>query len=88
MTIDDELRAVLAKASGLQADDVDDGDSLHDHLGISSLDLIEIYGYFEEKYDVVITDDEAAPIVTHGEMRSLIESKVAAAEDQWLPIAL
>ncbi|WP_405162996.1 phosphopantetheine-binding protein [Nocardia sp. NBC_01499] len=78
MPIDDELRAAVAKASGLQANDVDDQDTLDDHLGISSLDLIEIYGYFEEKYDIVITDQEAEPITTLGQMRSLIESKVDA----------
>ncbi|MFI1918381.1 acyl carrier protein [Nocardia sp. NPDC020380] len=80
MTLDDELRTVVAKASGLQAGDVDDHDALHDDLGISSLDLIEIYGHFEEKYDLVITDDEAAPIATLAQMRSLIESKMAAAK--------
>ncbi|MCD2131423.1 acyl carrier protein [Rhodococcus qingshengii] len=78
MTIDDELRAIVAKTTGLQASDLADEDHVHDHLGLSSLDLIAVYGYFEDKYEISISDSEADEVLTLLQLQQLIQSKAAA----------
>lgn len=76
MTLDEELRTTVANTAGLQVHDIDDDNMLHDHLGLSSLDLIHIYGQFEERYDIVISDAEAEPVATLAQLRALLEEKI------------
>ncbi|NMM91440.1 hypothetical protein B2J88_45305 [Rhodococcus sp. SRB_17] len=80
--IEDDLRVVVARVSGLQTNDLDDEDLLADHLGIASLDLISIYGHFEEEYNIIITDEEAEDVLTLGQMRVLLETKLNDRNDR------
>jgi acyl carrier protein len=77
MGVDEELRSAVARAAGLLPRDLADENEIADQLGISSIDLISIYGYFEDKYAIIISDEEAERVKTLGDLRELVESKVA-----------
>jgi acyl carrier protein len=64
MTVEHEVRALIAEKLGLQEDEIEADASILDELGADSLDAVEMIIALEDKFDVDITDEDAAQIGT------------------------
>jgi acyl carrier protein len=55
---------------------------LKDDLGLGSLQAITLVMDLEEEYGMVVEDEELEALVTVGDLRALVEEKVAAADSE------
>jgi acyl carrier protein len=63
-SVEHEVRALIAEKLGLKEDEIEADASILDELGADSLDAVEMIIALEDKFDVDITDEDAAQIGT------------------------
>ncbi len=69
----DKVKEIICEELGIEADIVTMEASLADDLGADSLDAIELIMAIEEKFDVEISDSEAAKIKLVSDMVNYLE---------------
>lgn len=69
----DKVKEIICEELGIEADIVTMEASLSDDLGADSLDAIELIMAIEEKFDVEISDPEAAKIKLVSDMVKFLE---------------
>lgn len=69
----DKVKEIICEELGIEADVVTLEASLADDLGADSLDAIELIMAVEEKFDVEISDSEAAKIKLVSDMVKFLE---------------
>ena len=69
----DKVKEIICEELGIEADVVTMEASLADDLGADSLDAIELIMAIEEKFDLEISDSDAAKIKLVSDMVRLLE---------------
>lgn len=69
----DKVKDIICEELGIEAELVKLDSSLADDLGADSLDAIELIMAVEEKFDVEISDSDAAKIKLVSDMVRLLE---------------
>ena len=64
----DDVRSVLSSAAGLDPGDVEAGKSFTDDLGIDSMTMLDAIVALEDRFGVLIPDDEWARFSTVGDV--------------------
>lgn len=59
-----KVREIIGEQLGLEEDELTSDASFIEDLGADSLDLVELIMAFEEEFDLEISDEEAAKILT------------------------
>ena len=78
MTTADQVRSLIAKHLGIDADSLTDDALFRDDLGADSLDAFELLLAFEETFGIEIPDDEADPMQRVRDAVTYIETRVAS----------
>lgn len=73
----DQLRATIVRILGVKPDLVVDDALLTEGLGADALDNVELVIAVEDEFNIAIADIEIDAIVTVGDLRELIASKLA-----------
>jgi acyl carrier protein len=60
----EKIKIIVAEQLNVKADEVKEESKFVEDLGADSLDVVELIMEFEEKFDILITDDEADQIIT------------------------
>ncbi|ACV62066.1 acyl carrier protein [Desulfofarcimen acetoxidans DSM 771] len=66
MSIFDEIKPIIVEQLGVEEDEITMESSFIDNLGADSLDIVELVMALEEKFDIVIPDEDAEKIRTVG----------------------
>ncbi len=75
MTID-EIRDLVAVQLGVRR--VTDGDRLVEDLGAESADVVNLVAAVEDKYDIVVEEEEIADLSTVGDVFELVRRRTGA----------
>jgi acyl carrier protein len=73
----DEIRRVVERELSLPRE-VQPTDRLVDDLGLDSLTLTTLAVELEDRFQIILSDDEAARVETVGELTRLVASRVEA----------
>lgn len=77
MSLDEAVKQVINKQfSQFGSLDCKSTDSLVDDLGADSLDQVELMMAMEEHFDIRISDDEAAQVVSVQDLIDLVQRKM------------
>lgn len=63
---------ILAKQLEIEPEDIHDETRVVDDLGADSLDIVELIMTLEERYNIIITNDQAAELPTIGKIVDFI----------------
>jgi len=77
MTLETEIKEIIAGLLKIELKNIDEN-SLLDSYGMDSLDYTEVVLAIEEKYGVVISDDDYARIKTIRDIADYVEGEVQA----------
>ena len=66
MSIFEEIKPIIVEQLGVEEDEITMESSFIDNLGADSLDIVELVMALEEKFDIVIPDEDAEKIRTVG----------------------
>jgi acyl carrier protein len=66
VSIFDEIKPIIVEQLGVEEDEITMESSFIDNLGADSLDIVELVMALEEKFDIVIPDEDAEKIRTVG----------------------
>lgn len=72
----DKIASVLADQLSIDKASINENSKIVEDLGADSLDVVELLITVEETYNITVSDDEAAGIVTVGDIASLLSSKI------------
>nr|WP_275126362.1 acyl carrier protein [Streptomyces sp. SID7805] len=75
----EELRSLMAVTFELPPEEVTDDAHFAEDLGVDSLTALEITTRLEDRYGVVLSDDEFKTVTTLLSVRELVRRKLAAA---------
>lgn len=80
-TILQKLQQSVQRLKGQQLDvsDLDEESELMEHLGLDSLDLLEMRFDIEESWDIKLEDSEAVSLKTVRDVVDVIQSKCTSA---------
>lgn len=67
------VREELSKITGESTDKISKDDNLIEDVGLDSLNVLEVFGMIEEKFNVVVNSEEISEIRTIGDIVGLIE---------------
>lgn len=70
----DEIIEALSEQLKVDASEINENTSVLDDLGADSLDVVELLMTLEDKYGVIVPDDEAANLKTVGDIAEYIEN--------------
>jgi len=77
--LNQEVKEMLSKMTGIDAGEIKDTDNLVDDLGIDSLKVIEIATQIERAYKVVVKDSQLMQLTTVNDavavLKELLEKK-------------
>jgi acyl carrier protein len=77
MRTDTKLRKLIAEQMGYRPEEIKDDSRFIEDLGVDSLDTVEIILTVEETFNICIPDEDAAKILTFGDMVKYVERKCA-----------
>lgn len=72
----EKIKEILVDELSVNADDITMSAELVNDLGINSLELADLVMLCEERFDIVIEDDDAQNFVTVGDVVDFLSSKV------------
>lgn len=72
----EKIKALLVEELSVNEDDVTPSAELINDLGINSLELADLVLLCEERFDIVIEDDDVQNFVTVGDVAEYLSSKV------------
>ena len=70
----DQIKEILATSLSIDADSITEASSFSEDLGIDSLDIVELLMTLEDKYGVIVPDDEVTNLKTIGDIAEYIEA--------------
>jgi acyl carrier protein len=73
-----EFRQVVASKFGTQLDRIEREVSFFGDLGADSLDMIQVLMELEDRYQLAISEDEAARLVTVGDAFDYVAERMAS----------
>jgi acyl carrier protein len=73
ISIFETVRNVLARQLELNPDSITRDTRILDDLGADSLDVVELIMTLEERYNIIITNDNASELLTVGQIVDFIE---------------
>lgn len=71
----DKIREIIAEQLGVKKEEVTDNAKFIDDLGADSLDTVELTMALEQEFNMEISDDDAAKMITVGSALKYIEEK-------------
>jgi acyl carrier protein len=74
--IEKAITVIIVRHLMVDPEEVTPGSSLRDDLGADSLDVVELTMEFEEKFNIVIPDEEAEKLTTVKQVYDYIEAKI------------
>ena len=75
MSIEDQVKKIVAEQLGVKEEQVTADASFVDDLGADSLDTVELVMEFEDEFEISIPDEDAEKIQTVGDAIRYITSK-------------
>ena len=72
----EKIKELLVEELSVNADDVTPSAELINDLGINSLELADLVLLCEERFDIVIEDDDVQNFITVGDVADYLSSKV------------
>ena len=78
--IESEIKGVLTRQLKLSGKEISLSTSLREDLGIDSLDVVELMFELEEKFNVVIPDQDIVKLNTVGDLVTYLSQKAAEAQ--------
>lgn len=66
MSIFEDIKPIIVEQLGVEEEEITMESSFIDNLGADSLDIVELVMALEEKFDIVIPDEDAEKIRTVG----------------------
>jgi acyl carrier protein len=81
-TLRSTLIQLLEADTGEKYNDLQDGTSLRDGLGLDSVDVVSIVSQIERQFRIRLTHEELEKLVTVGDVLSLLQAKIAAVATQ------
>lgn len=72
----EKVKELLVEELSVNADDITPSAELINDLGINSLELADMVLLCEERFDIVIEDEEVKNFVTVGDVVDFLSSKV------------
>lgn len=78
MSLEQEIRDVIAQFATTRADDIQPTDRLREDLGLDSVSSMELVSVLAENYDVDIEMEAAVNIATVGEVIELARQHIGA----------
>ena len=76
MSVADQVKEIIVKQLGVNAEEVNEDASFVEDLGADSLDTVELVMELEKEFNMEISDEEAADMVTVGQAIKFIDGKV------------
>ena len=73
----EKFKDILVEELSINADDIKPEAELVNDLGINSLELADLILLCEERFDIVIADDDLQKFVTVGDVVDFVSSKVS-----------
>lgn len=67
------VREELSKITGKSTEQISKDDNLIEDVGLDSLNVLEVFGMIEEKFNVVVDPEEISEIRTIDDIMNLIE---------------
>ena len=71
----EKVKALLIEELSIKAEDITLGAELSGDLGINSLDLADLVLQCEERFGIVIDDDEVHTFITVGDIVEYLENR-------------
>ena len=71
----EKLKGIITEHLGVERDIINKDSTFVDDLSADSLDIVELVMSIEESFDMEIPDDDAAKIVTVGDVVNYIKEK-------------
>ena len=75
MSVADKVKEIIVKQLGVNAEEVNEEASFVEDLGADSLDTVELVMELEKEFNMEISDEEAADMVTVGQAIKFIDEK-------------
>ena len=66
MSIFEDIKPIIVEQLGVEEEEITMESSFIDNLGADSLDIVELVMALEEKFDIVIPDEDAEKLRTVG----------------------
>ena len=79
-TVADRIRKIISFQLNVKVEEVVDSASLADDLGGDSLDHVELMMAIEGEFKGEVSDEEAAKLLTVGDVIKYVEGKILEAE--------
>lgn len=76
MEVFDKVKEIIADQLGIDEDDIVPDAYFIDDLGADSLDIVELIMYFEDEFDMEISDEDAEGMETVQDVLSYIEDNI------------
>jgi len=64
--IETRVKAIIVEKLGVEEHVLDRDASFHDHLGVDSLDMIEMFTVLEKEFSINIPDEATEKLITVG----------------------
>ena len=71
------LIELIENDMGEKYDDLEDGASLREQLGLDSVDVVSIVSQIERHFRIRLTHQELTTLVTVGDLLNLLEAKIS-----------
>jgi acyl carrier protein len=78
LSLDDRVRTLISQVTAVPADQMQDGDRLREDLGMDSVASMELISMLSEELDVDVEMEEAAQVLTVGQVVALAKSRHVA----------
>jgi len=75
MSVAEKVKEIIVKQLGVNAEEVTEDASFVEDLGADSLDTVELVMELEKEFNMEISDEEAASLVTVGEAVKFIDER-------------
>ena len=82
MPVADQVKSIIVRHLGLDANDLAPEASFRDDLGADSLDAFELLMAFEDEFDIEIPDEDAGAMQCVHDAITYIESRVTAGSER------
>jgi acyl carrier protein len=78
MSLDERIAEIVSTQLGTLPEQIVSEAAFVDDLGADSLDLVELVMAMEEAFDIEISDDDAAKLVTIGDAAAYLRARIEA----------
>jgi acyl carrier protein len=73
----DRIVEIVADQMDVDPDEINMDTKFIDDLGVDSLDTVELTMEIEEEFDVTVSDEDAAKLLTVGEVVNFVDAQLA-----------